>query len=558
MVDEPAPDAAPEPVQALTPANQNPWYVLATLHGEQQGTKYRAFDKDVHAKNRLTWNRWASGALCEEQRRALRERHDAAGQRVYSEEELAPHTPKEIAAIKRRWRREWTRRNPSLPVAALPDPSQMVECKNLYFDNIVCWDFFIFPCQLNTDMATYSSVVTFKGASFFGGFKSTNANYIGGSLFEGVSFFCIVNFSDSNFKQSASFTNVIFSDCVWFSNAKFSSKSNFYKSVFDFAFFNETIFGGSAYFIDVEFRSVAQFRRTTFSGDAQFGSATFLCDAEFQAAAFLGNTVFQDATFSCDAKFENATISGDAMFQMAIFSGDASFENVRLQSSTSFARARFTLHPPRFHGASLHEGTEWHGVQWPPAPGDAEAAQRHVYAYERLKQEMERLKKHDDELQFFEREMRCRRMVEDQHLPAERLKRVIFLLKGDGWSGLLNRAYDCFSGYGRSILRPTLGLIATFVLGIAAMMQAACWPGRAGSCPAILTLDSPFIALKQATLLSFANMLAPLNVRKDFFDAKMLAELSGWLKIVGGLQTLLALGFAFLIGLALRNRFRLR
>jgi hypothetical protein len=34
-------------------AKDNPWYQLATLHGEPA-----ALDDEVAAKNRLTWNRW--------------------------------------------------------------------------------------------------------------------------------------------------------------------------------------------------------------------------------------------------------------------------------------------------------------------------------------------------------------------------------------------------------------------------------------------------------------------------------------------------------------------
>jgi hypothetical protein len=57
----------------------------------------------------------------------------------------------------------------------------------------------------------------------------------------------------------------------------------------------------------------------------------------------------------------------------------------------------------------MHEATEWHGVSWPKPARDKDAAQAQVYAYERLKQEMERLKKHEDEQQFFRRELRARR-----------------------------------------------------------------------------------------------------------------------------------------------------
>jgi hypothetical protein len=38
----------------------------------------------------------------------------------------------------------------------------------------------------------------------------------------------------------------------------------------------------------------------------------------------------------------------------------------------------------------MHEATEWHGPSWPKPPQDKGAAQEQVYAYERLKLEMER------------------------------------------------------------------------------------------------------------------------------------------------------------------------
>jgi hypothetical protein len=37
----------------LTPASQNPWYVLATVFGEQDGER---FDEELHVKNTLAWN----------------------------------------------------------------------------------------------------------------------------------------------------------------------------------------------------------------------------------------------------------------------------------------------------------------------------------------------------------------------------------------------------------------------------------------------------------------------------------------------------------------------
>ena len=53
----------------LTPANDNPWYWLATLYGEQTGD---LIDKDLDAKNRIAWNRWVAEVLSDEQLATLR------------------------------------------------------------------------------------------------------------------------------------------------------------------------------------------------------------------------------------------------------------------------------------------------------------------------------------------------------------------------------------------------------------------------------------------------------------------------------------------------------
>ncbi|MGR3621523.1 pentapeptide repeat-containing protein [Pseudophaeobacter sp.] len=47
---------APTPQPKLKPANENPWYVLMTLYGEQDE---EWFDDELQEKNRLAWNAWA-------------------------------------------------------------------------------------------------------------------------------------------------------------------------------------------------------------------------------------------------------------------------------------------------------------------------------------------------------------------------------------------------------------------------------------------------------------------------------------------------------------------
>ena len=54
----------------LKPASQNPWYVLATIWGEQPEG---GFDEDLAARNRRAWNQWACQDLDEEERATLAE-----------------------------------------------------------------------------------------------------------------------------------------------------------------------------------------------------------------------------------------------------------------------------------------------------------------------------------------------------------------------------------------------------------------------------------------------------------------------------------------------------
>jgi hypothetical protein len=72
---------------ALRPANDNPWYRLATLYGElpEEGkwTRKESFgewpdrmlrDLDIEeivSKNRTAWNRWVASTISDEERASL-------------------------------------------------------------------------------------------------------------------------------------------------------------------------------------------------------------------------------------------------------------------------------------------------------------------------------------------------------------------------------------------------------------------------------------------------------------------------------------------------------
>jgi hypothetical protein len=433
----------------LRRANDNPWYCLATLYGEQATERRLSWNEDLAAKNRIAWNRWVAGGLSAEQRESLLKND-------FPERELAPLTAAEkddlCSAFALRIGRE-----KELP----PDPSRVVDFTNTNFDGAVNFDGFLFARD--------------------------------------------VDFASAKFCEYAGFKSARFSGRTDFAYATFTGHANFNAAVFS---------------------SAADFSLARFAGYSGFHSARFYRNADFNSAKFFGYADFRSSRFSGYIDFESAT-----------FFRESIFINAEFIANTVFAYTRFEINAPDFRGAKMHEATEWHGVHWPPVPEDEDedvaqmrvSAQAQVYAYERLKQEMERLKKHEDEQFFFRKELRARRGLVSR------------------WSGtwLLNCAYEVLSRYGQSILRPALWLLALFWFGIAVFTGFPVFEGVP-------------MAIPRAAILSFANIFSFLPIKREIMTPEMIAGLSSAAQIVSVTQSLLGIVLLFLLGLALRSRFRMR
>jgi uncharacterized protein YjbI with pentapeptide repeats len=392
----------------LKRANDNPWYCLATLYGEQTTPSVLDWDRDLTIKNRTAWNRWMAARLSGEQVKDLL----ISG---FAEAELVPLTPAEQSAFCSAFAAR-TGSEMELP----PNPPEFIDFNRTHFDSSVS----------------------------FGGF-----------LFSGYAAFGSASFSDYT----------------------------------------------------------------------DFRSAKFFENADFMFATFSGSVDFYGATFSDYANFSSATFRRSASFYAATFSDYADFIDAEFVASTNFARAFFEHGVPDFRGAKMHEATEWHGVNWPPAPENNITARIQVYAYERLKLEMERLKKHDDEQFFFRKELRARRGL---------------LSPGSG-AWLLNYAYEVSSDYGQSIERPLLWLFVLFVSGSIFFAGSPVFKGARMTIPV-------------AAGLSFANIFSFLPLAREILGADMVAGLSRAAQIIGVVQSLLGALLLFLLGLALRTRFRMR
>ncbi len=327
-------------------------------------------------------------------------------------------------------------------------------------------------------------------------------------------------------------------------------------------YFGNATFSNLTHFEGATFSGVAYFDGATFSGMAVFRKATFFV-ANFRDATFSSIANFGEATSSSFAFFNGTTFSDLAQFEGATFRSTTSFVNAEMKGPTSFEAATFSAKPPSFLGAKLHEGTVWRRVKWPTPPMHPFEAGEFVDAYACLKLEMDRLKKHDDELDFFALELQSRRVLRGDWKPISMPETIIvprsrkLLGRSFAWPpftmsvptitlyrptfGLAIAVYGRLCDYGRSYVRPLSWVLVTVAAG-ALLFWLYFGPTK----------------FWQAVGLSLANTFGVLGFRKDFIKPQVIETLPGLLKVVAALQTTAGTVLLFLFGLALRNRFRMK
>jgi hypothetical protein len=196
-----------------------------------------------------------------------------------------------------------------------------------------------------------------------------------------------------------------------------------------------------AYFPGAIFTEAADFTGTIFTQGADFAGATFIEEAHFPRATFTELANFTGTTFTREVNFARVTFTEAANFTGATFESSANFVNSEMKSQTVFDGASFRQIPPLFDGTKLHEGTTWFGVTWPRSPRTIDDARLTVRAYERLKLEMDKLKKHEDELNFFTMEMKAHRVLAGKWLTPH---------------GITIGLYGSLCDYGTQLWPPTL------------------------------------------------------------------------------------------------------
>lgn len=361
-------------------ATSNPWYVLATVYGEQ-ATKQ--IDEELHARNRRIWNGWACAQMEPEERRKLSKKLDV---RV---DELAPLSGQSLADLKAAFAERCMG-------AEIPEPTAKIDLSVLHFPRTTVWA----KCVFNGD-------VDFRYSTFRNG----------------------IDFSSAKFCRDALFRSSTFSGFADFEFSMFSSDANF----------QSCTFSESALFLSSTFSQTADFRYSTFSMSASFASSTFRGYTDFESCKFGWIADFMSSTFDGTADFRSITCGGDADFRSCVFSGFTYFSDGAFKSSTMFKDARFLTEAPKFFQREFHQNTTFTTKQshWPAITADN--AEDTKNAYQRLAQVMRELNKPDDEHFFFRQEMRCKAVLEG--FPDNVVIKLYGLLSDYGYSVLRPAAW---------------------------------------------------------------------------------------------------------------------
>ncbi|MCZ0810679.1 MAG: pentapeptide repeat-containing protein [Pseudomonadota bacterium] len=268
----------------LTPASKNPWYVLATVAGEQEDVPF--IDDELHARNRRFWNGWMCRGMCDAERLEL------AKHMGLSEAELSPLSEVEVQQLSERFQLAF---QSTPPVEVVPKADELIKLSSTYF-----------PKAFSLERCFFAESAFFDAAHFVGA----------------------VDLSASRFVKSVYVTNAYFSESAFFKQVHLSRGANFL----------EVHFGGKADFNSAYFGKEAFFPKARFKRDADFDAARMLEGATFFGAHFAGSVSFQNSHFGESVDFSNGRFNGTTDFGGARFKGGVpKFFHRKIHQDTSFS-----------------------------------------------------------------------------------------------------------------------------------------------------------------------------------------------------------------------------
>ncbi|PHR62029.1 MAG: hypothetical protein COA47_05205, partial [Robiginitomaculum sp.] len=227
------------------------------------------------------------------------------------------------------------------------------------------------------------------------------------------------------------------------------------------ASFGYSYFGNNTRFNYVHFDREVRFQHTSFGFDTEFAHAQFDDWASFTNSRFDAWLGFSNCQFGVGTSFGGAIFrqktSGTLLFAQAV-----DFTDTRFGAKLDFSGANFDG-VAMFANCQFHPDSTFNDCTFALPPNGMNAAD-YQSAFRILRQHMETLRNHGQEMKFARLEMQAReRRVGSSDLPNT-----------VRW---LSKAYGLFSDYGLNPLRPVLSLAGLFGLAGIGYWVLAVWGG---------------------------------------------------------------------------------
>ena len=210
-------------------AEDNPWYLLATLYGvpaslwgETEGP-----NDDLRLKNRIAWNRYFAPNIYGETQSSL------IAERRYSEQELTEFSDDELVDIEKAFAK---RSSTSSDTHKLPPRKSAIDFSGVIFDRKVFFDGFLFTnvgelaFDCSFKKAIFSQRANFANTIFLGCTDFKSVIFSGDVDFLGASFFGGVDFKDVAFLLGATFWYATFSRGAFFQDFNFHGRCRLHES----------------------------------------------------------------------------------------------------------------------------------------------------------------------------------------------------------------------------------------------------------------------------------------------------------------------------------------
>ncbi|KAF7772137.1 hypothetical protein PCIT_a2147 [Pseudoalteromonas citrea] len=416
--------------------------------------------------------------------------------------------------------------------------------------------------------------VTFSGAHFHGKVDFSSAVFQGNTSFNEARFSALATFSNSAFEGRVSFEKANFFDKAVFTKVKCESHINFELAsfngpldfqeaqVFGQAVFKSCNFSGHLTLLHSEFHSLFLFEYAHIGGTAVFSRATFSDWAIFHDSNFKSSSYFSGTSFKHYTDFSASTFRDNVAFENSSFYGEkVSFKKCQFHATFDFQpEETANLKCLDFEGASFDKQFTLSG-HFNCIPDLRQTKTSHHIDLSlltiklnrhflkntgmeatvdqvdpdrlcRLKEIAESNKNHERALAFHADELRAKRWH-------------VFSL----WQSILDGLYSLTSNYGQSIMRPCMYLLASvFIFASATLSQTKQSSYNIAQMKAALTISvataTPFLAISKEARTKGTEELFNKELPDNYYLYSYIHSGSSFV-------------FMFLIGLGLRNRFRI-